>query len=79
VLGEVPILGALFRSTEFQNDRTELLFIVTPRLAQPGKRDYPLPTDAHRDPSRADIYLRGRTESTAPPVSHSDSRTGESD
>jgi pilus assembly protein CpaC len=63
-LGEIPVLGALFRSTEFQTDRTELLFIVTPRLAEGGKRDYPLPTDAHRDPSRADIYLRGRTEST---------------
>jgi pilus assembly protein CpaC len=66
ILGEIPILGALFRSTEFQSDRTELLFIVTPRLAAPGKRDYPLPTDAHRDPSRQDLYLRGRIEATAP-------------
>jgi pilus assembly protein CpaC len=72
VLGELPILGALFRSTDYQNDRTELLFIVTPRLAEPGKRDYPLPTDAHRDPSRADLYLRGRTESSAPDTSNSD-------
>jgi pilus assembly protein CpaC len=64
ILGELPVLGALFRSTDYQNDRTELLFIVTPRLAQAGKRDYPLPTDAHREPSRNDLYLRGRTEST---------------
>ena len=64
LLGEIPVLGALFRSTEFQTDRTELLFIVTPRLAEAGKRDYPLPTDAHRDPSRSDLYLKGRTEST---------------
>ena len=34
VLGEVPILGALFRSTDFQQDRTELLFVVT---AAPGQ------------------------------------------
>jgi pilus assembly protein CpaC len=66
ILGELPVLGALFRSTDYQNDRTELLFIVTPRLAQPGKREYPLPTDAHRQPSRNDLYLRGRTESTTP-------------
>jgi pilus assembly protein CpaC len=65
VLGELPILGPLFRSTEFQSDRTELLFIVTPRLAAPGRRDYPLPTDAHRDPTRTDLFLRGRMEATA--------------
>jgi pilus assembly protein CpaC len=65
MLGELPVLGALFRSTDYQNDRTELLFIVTPRLVESGKRDYPLPTDAHRNPSRNDLYLRGRTESSA--------------
>jgi pilus assembly protein CpaC len=69
ILGELPVLGPLFRSTDYQNDRTELLFIVTPRLVQPGKRDYPLPTDAHREPSRRDLYLRGRTESTTQPGS----------
>jgi pilus assembly protein CpaC len=66
-LGEIPVLGALFRSTEFQTDRTELVFVVTPRLVEAGKRDYPLPTDAHRDPSRGDIYLNGRTESSTQP------------
>jgi pilus assembly protein CpaC len=34
-LGEIPILGALFRSTEFQKDQTELIFIVTPRMVKP--------------------------------------------
>ena len=33
-LGDIPILGALFRSNEFQNDRSELLFIITPRLVK---------------------------------------------
>jgi len=66
VLGEIPVLGALFRSTEFQSDRTELLFIVTPRLAHPGKREYPLPTDAYHEPSREDLYLGGRMEATPP-------------
>jgi len=35
VLGDIPILGALFRSTRFRNDETELLFLVTPRLVKP--------------------------------------------
>ena len=34
-LGDIPILGALFRSTRFQNDETELLFLVTTRLVKP--------------------------------------------
>ena len=34
-LGDIPILGALFRSTTFQNDETELVFLVTVRLVKP--------------------------------------------
>jgi pilus assembly protein CpaC len=34
-LGDIPILGALFRSTNFQNDESELLFIVTPQIVKP--------------------------------------------
>jgi len=76
ILGEIPVLGALFRSTEFQKDRTELLFIVTPRLAQPGKRDYPLPTDALREPSREELFLGGRMEAMPPnPPEDADRRT----
>lgn len=36
LLGDIPILGALFRSTRFRNDETELLFLVTVNLVQPG-------------------------------------------
>ncbi|MTV41573.1 type II and III secretion system protein family protein, partial [Duganella radicis] len=43
ILGELPVLGALFRSTDFQQDRTELLFIVTPHLVQPLPANYKLP------------------------------------
>ncbi|MGO4381822.1 type II and III secretion system protein family protein [Pseudoduganella sp. RAF53_2] len=45
LLGEVPVLGALFRSRDFQNDRSELLFVVTAYLVKPLTGDYPLPTD----------------------------------
>ncbi len=35
LLGDIPILGALFRSTNFQNDESEVLFLVTPRIVKP--------------------------------------------
>jgi len=67
-LGEIPILGALFRSTDFQTDRTELVFIVTPHLAQPLPADQQkLPTDGYVEPTRTDRYLRGKIEGSTPP------------
>jgi pilus assembly protein CpaC len=36
LLGDIPILGALFRSTRFQNNETELVFLVTVKLVKPG-------------------------------------------
>jgi pilus assembly protein CpaC len=47
ILGDIPILGALFRSTRFQNNETELLFLVTVKLVQPppaGSAAVPDPT-----------------------------------
>ena len=61
-LGELPVVGALFRSTEFQADRTELVFVITPRLVKPLPADYRLPTDDLVDPSRTDLMLRGKLE-----------------
>jgi pilus assembly protein CpaC len=65
VLGEVPVLGALFRSSDFQSDRSELVFIVTPRLVQPLPADVRLPTDGYRPPGRAEFFLGGKMEGTA--------------
>lgn len=65
-LGDIPILGVLFRSTEFQNDRTELMFVITPRLVKPLPANYALPTDAVSPPSAADVYLHGKLEGPAP-------------
>jgi pilus assembly protein CpaC len=67
-LGEIPILGALFRSSDFQSDRTELVFIVTPHLAQPLPPDHKLPTDDYTAPNRFDFFLRGKMEGAAPPA-----------
>ena len=61
-LGELPVVGALFRSTEFQNDRTELVFVVTPRLVKPLPPEYRLPTDGYTPPTRGDLILNGRSE-----------------
>lgn len=61
-LKDVPILGALFRSTEFQLDRTELIITVTAYLAEPNDAKNPLglPTDGFETASDIDIYLLGR-------------------
>ncbi len=62
ILGEIPLIGALFRSTDFQQDRTELVFVVTPRLVKPMNSAVRLPTDGHTDPSRTDLFLGGQME-----------------
>ncbi len=54
-LGDIPILGALFRSTNFQKDETELLFIVTPRVVKafaPGEGPDPQQLFGLRDSER---------------------------
>lgn len=63
-LGEIPVLGALFRSTEFQTDRSELVFVITPRLVKPLPPDYRLPTDGYVPPTRGDMIFQGRLEGT---------------
>lgn len=66
-LGSIPILGALFRSQSYINGETELVILITPRLAKPLPTDHPrLPTDSYVAPSDADFYLRGLVEGKAP-------------
>ena len=51
-LGDVPILGNLFRSTNFQRNETELVIVVTPYLVKPmNARDVKLPTDGYLKPT----------------------------
>lgn len=65
-LGQVPVLGALFRSTDFQQDRTELVFVITARLVKPlTATGYALPTDGAGVPSRLGLMLGGRLEGAA--------------
>ncbi|ANI78853.1 MULTISPECIES: type II and III secretion system protein family protein [Sphingobium] len=63
VLGSLPIIGALFRSTGFQKQQTELVMIVTPRLVKPMRaEDVSLPTDRVGNPHELDLFLMGRTD-----------------
>jgi len=62
ILGEIPVLGVLFRSSAFQAERTELVFVVTPHLAKPRTQSMPLPTDTFIEPTRAELHWQGRME-----------------
>jgi pilus assembly protein CpaC len=66
VLGELPILGALFRSTDYQQDRTELVFVITAHLVKPLPPNYTLPTDFAVAPGRIGLMLGGRLEGRTP-------------
>ena len=60
VFGSIPILGALFRSSDFQKNETELLIVVTPHLVAAIRPDQVrLPTDAVSDPHASDLLLYG--------------------
>jgi pilus assembly protein CpaC len=60
-LGDLPILGALFRSTSFRRQETELVIIVTPYLVRPISGRLALPTDGYRAPTDAQRDLLGQT------------------
>lgn len=66
-LGEVPVLGALFRSTNFQQDKTELMFVVTPHLAKPLGTNYRLPTDTFGQTNTPGVLLMGDMEGKKAP------------
>lgn len=62
-LGRIPILGALFRSTSFQKNETELVIVVTPRIVKPTTLDQlKFPTDVVLAPNMLDQYLFGLLE-----------------
>ena len=69
LLGSIPIIGSLFRSTGFQNEQTELVIIVTPRLVRPVRAgSLKAPTDRVGPPNEADLFLLGRTDTGVPPA-----------
>ena len=59
-LGDIPILGALFKSKSFQKNETELVIIVTPHLVKPlNMAEQTLPTDFYIEPDDAEFYVWG--------------------
>lgn len=63
-IGSVPVLGTLFRSSSFQQQETDLVIIVTPRLvapAVPGQK-IATPLDSRTMPNDVDFFLNGQTE-----------------
>lgn len=60
ILGSIPIIGSLFRSSGFQKGETELLIVVTPRLVSPIRPEQVrLPTDRIEDPKAVDVLIDG--------------------
>lgn len=63
ILGDIPVLGALFRSKSFQKNETELVIIATAHLVKPlDLSQQPLPTDSIVEPNDMEFYLLGRLE-----------------
>jgi pilus assembly protein CpaC len=60
-LGDLPILGALFRSTAYRRDETELVVIVTPYLVRPVSNQIALPTDGYRMPNDGMAVIGGQS------------------
>ncbi len=62
-LGDIPILGNLFRSQEYVKGKSELVILVTPHFAKPvDRKEFTLPTDKFVEPSDTEFYLLGYTE-----------------
>lgn len=77
VLGDIPVLGALFRSVRYQRKETELVVLVTPRLVAPMNPDQvpALPGENWKHPNEADVLLNAdigeeQLSDTAPPRYH---------
>jgi pilus assembly protein CpaC len=61
-VGDIPIIGALFRSSEYQRSQSELVIIVTPHLVTPTRGEaLALPTDRVRLPTERELFLFGNT------------------
>jgi len=67
LLGKIPIIGTLFRSTSFNKNETELVIIVTPRIVRPTTLNkLAVPTDRIQQPSDFDLFFNGKAERRVP-------------
>jgi pilus assembly protein CpaC len=66
VLGELPVIGALFRSKGFVSDMTELVVIITPSFVYGSNHAPQLPTDKFSPPSRSEFFLGNSMQKEVP-------------
>jgi len=79
-LGDVPVLGALFRSADYQRSQTELVIIITAHLVTPTRGEaLTLPTDRVKPPSEKDLFLFGKVSRTDGPHSQAASEVAKQD
>jgi pilus assembly protein CpaC len=70
-LGDLPVLGAMFRSVRYENDETELVVMVKASLVNPfsAGQPPPVPGDTHAKPNDWELYAMGAIEGQAPKLS----------
>ncbi|MFT5000770.1 MAG: pilus assembly protein CpaC [Planctomycetota bacterium] len=62
LLGDLPILGSLFRSTDYARKQSELVILITAHLVSPTRGEaLSLPTDRIRIPTEGELFFLGRT------------------
>lgn len=72
LLGDIPILGTLFRSTAYQQNKTDLLVAVTPHIVKPvHESTISFPGEFIKPPNRFEFYLMGRLEGQRSPEDYS--------
>ena len=79
-IGDLPVLGALFRSSSYRREQSELVIIVTPHLVSPTRGEaLALPTDRIRLPTEKELFLRGRTAGRNVPTTGAASEVAKQD
>jgi pilus assembly protein CpaC len=72
LLGDVPVLGALFKSTAYQRKETELVIVVTPHLVTPRRGLVATPADRFAPPSDFELFLLGAQGAAGKPLNPED-------
>ena len=68
VLGDMPILGPLFRSVRYEQAQTELVVMVTAEVVEPlyDGMDRPMPGDLHETPNDWELFIKGQLSGAVP-------------
>jgi pilus assembly protein CpaC len=70
LLGDLPVIGALFRSEHFINGQTELVVIITPYIVKPTGEQMALPMDSYSPPNATEQLVGQRYSSSDPNARH---------